>query len=213
MQGGSNVAFATGQIARHQVVMLQECGHPGFMSSLAPVPGLPGVSMGQHNFGTRTRPVERTIIHHSSGRCSQALIIDEEMGAPVPFLVPAPAPTLRPMLGGAVGGDAYASFHAPSGNHNAARGVLMSQTTLVTNMGYNSFLLAGDANSDILKQERPGLVHAYAAGGATHQGGGHLDGMMSSVNRSGEVRNIGMNASDHVGISANMLGAPARRRP
>src|SRR5271166_51270 len=192
MQGGSNVGYAAGAIRRNSVVMLQESGTPGFASNLTPVPGLPNVPSGVVSFGTRHNPADRFVIHHSNGRCSQTVLPDTNLGPVTPFVIPAPSPTLRPIVGGTANSVAFGSFHAPSGNHAAAEGVLGSQLAQAS-VVHPHLVFGGDANWNILQQQVAGSIQALQPPGATHQSGGQLDGMVCATSvQSTPLINLGM---------------------
>lgn len=197
MQGGSNFGFAVQQIRQHDVVMLQESGNPWYVNEGDVGPN--GLVTGQVNFGSSSRRCDRNFIHYPNGRCSLTIFTDTEMGDPEPFLVPAPSPTLRPMVGASVGDVDYINFHAPSGNHNAARGVLNSQFNALENVS-NSFIAGGDGNSD-LTQQNTDTRNAFVTGEATQQSGGHLDGFVATGNFGGSASDVGMRGGDHVGVS------------
>jgi hypothetical protein len=201
MQGGSNVGYAVGQIRQHDVTMLQESGMPGFVAQSGTAQGN-GLITGTHNFGTRSRPDNFEFVHYPNGRCSITTLISENVaqGQNVNFgTIPAPSATLRPMLTAEVNGTTFGNFHAPSGNHNAARGVLNSQLNLLEQQSQN-FITGGDANSDV-HQQTNGSRTAFSTGEATHQSGGQLDGFIVSNQYSGNLRPIGQGGSDHIGTS------------
>jgi hypothetical protein len=199
MQGGSNFGFVVSQIRGNSVVLLTESGNPGFVNALAP-PNAQGLRVGTVNFGSQSRPDERNIIHYPNGRCSMTVLVDTALGPIVPSVIPGPAATLRPMVGGTVNGLGIYVFHAPSGNHNAARGVLNHQFNALSAGAAPSFIAGGDGNSDLSLQTVNGVRMAYVPGGATHQSGGALDGFVASVGNDGTVENVGMTASDHCGV-------------
>lgn len=182
MQGGCNMGYVKPAILHHDICVFQECGSPGFLGHATSVAtAFPGVTTGTINFGTTYRPAIYCYVFHNNGnRCSQIVVLREDLcgGAPVPILIPAPSPTLRPMVGVVVNGCAVLSVHAPSGNHNAAVGVVRSQLVQLTNQ-QSSFIVAGDFNSDV-GQQACATVQALASPVPTHQSGGTLDGMVCS---------------------------------
>lgn len=134
-QGGCNVGFHTGQIRSHDVTFLQESGTPGFFNQLQQDQNNPGLYTGTVNFGTSSREDMRHVVHRQNGRCSQTVLVDTRLGPVTPFTVPGPDPKLRPVVGAEANGVAFGTFHAPSGNHNAAEGVLRHQVQAFQNHG------------------------------------------------------------------------------
>ena len=107
-------------------------------------------------------------------------------------MIPAPSPTLRPIVGGTANSVAFGSFHAPSGNHAAAEGVLGSQLAQAS-VVHPHLVFGGDANWNILQQQVAGSIQALQPPGATHQSGGQLDGMVCATSvQSTPLINLGM---------------------
>jgi hypothetical protein len=216
MQGGCNVGYASGAIRSHDVTLLQEVGRPGFLSRanppMAPSATSPNVFTGIVRFGTTRHPDDRFVVYHDTGdRCSQAVLINTDICTgtgifipPEPFTIPGPVAGLRPIVGATVDGTSFGGFHAPSGNHAAAEGVLRHQLAAAS-AGHPNFVFGGDANSDIANQAIPGSVRAFVSPVPTHQGGGNLDGMVCSVSGNGSQLTPIMNSSsDHIiGLSGH----------
>lgn len=204
MQGGSNFGYAIAQIRRHDIVLLQESGSIVGRLGHATIDRY-GNHVGTRDFGTRARPCVRHFIHFENGRCSMTILVSDDLGRPRGFRVQPPSPTLRPMLGAFVDGMAFTCFHAPSGNHNAAAGVLRSMLRRLRRR-HRRFIAGGDANSDITQQNIARVQSTFRLSGATHMGGGRLDGFVTSSQFNGTLTSVGSSGSDHIGASGDFMG-------